>query len=251
MEYSLRELCQLSGVSARTLRYYDEIGLLKPVRVDATRYRYYDDASIITLQTILFYHALRVPLAEIRHLLCVPLSEQSALLKAHLLGLRSQYDALSDLIHRVETTLASMKGDYIMQNSIQFEDLKQTIVQENEALYGDELRPLYGDERIAQSNAKIQGMTQAQYQQAQALSAQLKTTLQKALLEGDPSGTLAQKAFTLHKQWLCYHWPSYSKQAHKGLAALYLADERFTAYYDAIAPGAAQFLHDAIVSACS
>ena len=56
--------------------------------------------------------------------------------KRQLLGLRSQYDALSDLIHRVETTLASMKGDYIMQNSIQFEDLKQTIVQENEALYG-------------------------------------------------------------------------------------------------------------------
>ena len=119
-----------------------------------------DDTSIITLQTILFYRALRVPLAEIRHLLCVPLSEQAALLKAHLLGLRSQYDALSDLIHRVETTPASMKGDYIMQNSIQFEDLKQTIVQENEALYGDELRPLYGDEQIAQSNAKIQGMTQ-------------------------------------------------------------------------------------------
>lgn len=139
----------------------------------------------------------------------------------------------------------------MMQNSIQFEELKQTIVQENEALYGEELRHLYGDEQIAQSNAKIQGMTQAQYQQAQALSAQLEATLQQALLEGDPSGTLAQKAFALHKQWLCYHWPSYSKQAHKGLAALYLADERFTAYYDAIAPGAAQFLHDAIASACS
>lgn len=60
MEYSLHELCQLSGVSARTLRYYDEIGLLKPVRVDVTRYRYYDDTSITTLQTILFYRALRV-----------------------------------------------------------------------------------------------------------------------------------------------------------------------------------------------
>ena len=251
MEYSLHELCQLSGVSARTLRYYDEIGLLKPVRVDVTRYRYYDDTSITTLQTILFYRALRVPLSEIRHLLCVPLSEQAALLKAHLLGLLRQYNALGDLIHRVETTLASMKGDCMMQNSIQFEELKQTIVQENEALYGEELRHLYGDEQIAQSNAKIQGMTPAQYQQAQALSAQLEATLQQALLEGDPSGTLAQKAFALHKQWLCYHWPSYSKQAHKGLAALYLADERFTAYYDAIAPGAAQFLHDAIASACS
>ena len=94
-------------------------------------------------------------------------------------------------------------------------------------------------------------MTQVQYQQVQALSAQLEATLQQALLEGDPSGTLAQKAFSLHKQWLCYYWPSYSKQAHKGLAALYLSDERFTAYYDAIAPGAAQFLHDAIFSACS
>ena len=88
MEYSLHELCQLSGVSARTLRYYDEIGLLKPVRVDVTRYRYYDDTSITTLQTILFYRALRVPLSEIRQLLCVPLSEQAALVKAHLLGLR-------------------------------------------------------------------------------------------------------------------------------------------------------------------
>ena len=133
MEYSLHELCQLSGVSARTLRYYDEIGLLKPVRVDATRYRYYDDVSVTTLQTILFYRALRVPLTKIRYLLCAPLSERAALLKAHLLGLRSQYNALGDLIHRVETTLASMKGDYIMQNSIQFEELKQTIVQENEA----------------------------------------------------------------------------------------------------------------------
>ena len=94
-------------------------------------------------------------------------------------------------------------------------------------------------------------MTPAQYQQAQALSAQLEGLLYKAVFEGDATGLLAQKAFSLHKQWLCHYWPSYTKQAHKGLAALYLSDQRFTAYYDAIAPGAAQFLHDAILAACS
>lgn len=138
-----------------------------------------------------------------------------------------------------------------MPDTMKFEDLKQTILQENEARYGKELRDAYGETQVIRSNAKLQSMTQAQYQQAQALSAQLEDTLKKALLEGDSDGALAREAFALHKQWLCYYWPSYTKQAHKGLAALYLADERFTAYYDAIAPGAAQFLHDAIVAACS
>lgn len=251
MEYSLHELCQLSGLSARTLRYYDEIGLLKPTRIDDTRYRYYDDAAVTALQTILFYRALQVPLNTIRRLLHASMSERSALLHAHLSDLYSQYDELGILIRHVKIALSSMKGEYTMQDPLQFTALKQTILQENKAVYGEELSHLYGHDEIAKAHAKLQAMTPAQYQQAQALSAQLEGLLYKAVFEGDATGLLAQKAFSLHKQWLCHYWPSYTKQAHKGLAALYLSDQRFTAYYDAIAPGAAQFLHDAILAACS
>jgi hypothetical protein len=52
----------------------------------------------------------------------------------------------------------------------------------------------------------------------------------------------------LHRKWLSFFWPEYSKEAHAGLAEMYVADERFTAYYDQHKEGAARFLRDAIVS---
>ena len=58
MEYSIRELSKLSGVSTRTLRFYDEIGLLKPCRVAESGYRYYGAAEVDRLQDILYYRAL-------------------------------------------------------------------------------------------------------------------------------------------------------------------------------------------------
>lgn len=64
---------------------------------------------------------------------------------------------------------------------------------------------------------------------------------------GNPAGEQAQKAADLHKQWLCFYWDQYSKEAHEGLAEMYVSDERFTAYYDKVQSGATEFLRDAIV----
>jgi len=68
-----------------------------------------------------------------------------------------------------------------------------------------------------------------------------------AFKTGDPAGELAQKAADLHRQWLCYFWNSYSKEAHAGLGQMYVDDPRFTAYYDEKQPGAAAFFRDAIL----
>jgi hypothetical protein len=64
---------------------------------------------------------------------------------------------------------------------------------------------------------------------------------------GNPSGELAQKAAVLHKRWLLSYWDSYSKEAHAGLAQMYVADERFKSYYDKQQPGMAEFLRDAVL----
>jgi len=64
---------------------------------------------------------------------------------------------------------------------------------------------------------------------------------------GDPAGDLAQEAVKLHRQWLSYYWHSYSKEAHIGLAQMYVDDERFRAYYDQKQPGTAAFLRDAVL----
>ena len=58
----------------------------------------------------------------------------------------------------------------------------------------------------------------------------LLATLKAAMATGNPGGELAQKAADLHRQWLCYFWPHYDKEAHAGLAQMYVDDERFTAF---------------------
>ena len=66
MEYTVSKLAKLSGVSARTLRYYDQIGLLEPKRVNPSGYRIYGEAEVNLLQQILFYRELEMSLNDIK-----------------------------------------------------------------------------------------------------------------------------------------------------------------------------------------
>ena len=140
-----------------------------------------------------------------------------------------------------------------MSDTEKFEGFKQKMINDNENEYGKEIREKYGDEIIDASYAKVKGMSQKQWEEAQKLSEQILVTLKEAFEQGDPASELAQKACDLHRQWLCMFWKegTYSKEAHKALAEGYVADERFTAYYDKIAPGCTKFLRDAIAVYCA
>ena len=140
-----------------------------------------------------------------------------------------------------------------MSDTEKFEGFKQKMINDNENEYGKEIREKYGDEIIDASYAKVKGMSQKQWEEAQKLSEQILVTLKEAFEQGDPASELAQKACDLHRQWLCMFWKegTYSKEAHKALAEGYVADERFTAYYDKISPGCSKFLRDAIAVYCA
>ena len=133
-----------------------------------------------------------------------------------------------------------------MTDQEKFAGFKKKLIEDNELQYGREVREKYGDEAVNKSNNKLQGMTQDQYEQVTALGAQVLETLQEAFITGNPAGELAQKAADLHRQWLSFYWADYSKEAHAGLAQMYVDDERFTAYYDEKQPGTAAFLRDAV-----
>lgn len=133
-----------------------------------------------------------------------------------------------------------------MSDKEKFEGFKQKLIDDNEKKYGKEIREKYGEDAVNRSNEKIKNMTQEQYEEITRLSSELEETLKAAFQTGDPAGELAQKAADLHRQWLCYFWDHYSKEAHAGLAQMYVDDPRFTAYYDREQPGTAEFLRDAI-----
>lgn len=247
MEYTIQKLGLLAGVSTRTLRYYDELGILKPARINSSGYRIYGQAEVDTLQQILFYRELGVSLEEIRQLMTSPTFDAERALRQHrekLLEKRSQLDVL---IANVERTLDQRKGIGTMSDQQKFEGFKQKLIDDNEKQYGAEARTKYGNDAVDKSNKKIKNMNEAEYAQLEQLNADLHSTLSAAVQTGDPAGELAQKAADLHRQWLSFYWDSYTKEAHAGVAQMYVDDERFTAYYDKDQPGTAAFLRDAIL----
>ncbi len=246
MEYTVQKLGRLAGISARTLRYYDEVGLLKPARINSSGYRIYGREQVDRLQQILFYRELGVGLDRIKDIVTAPSFNGIEALTAHreqLLDKRKQLDAL---IANVEKTLALAEGRITMTDKEKFEGFKQKMVDDNEKAYGKEIREKYGDGIVDRSNAKLKGMTQEEYEEVTRLADEVRTTLAEAFKTGDPAGEPAQRAADLHKRWLTYYWSEYSKEAHAGLAQMYVDDERFKRYYDEKQPGAAEFLRDAI-----
>ncbi|QGU95960.1 MerR family transcriptional regulator [Clostridium bovifaecis] len=247
MEYTVQKLAKLAGVSTRTLRYYDEIGILKPARINSSGYRIYGEMEVNRLQQILFYRELGVSLDKIKDIVTSPSFDGSKALREHREKLLEKREQLDILIANVDKTIALTEGRIKMSDKEKFEGFKQKMIDDNEKKYGKEIREKYGNDTVDKSNAKVKNMTQEEYEEVTSLESQVKETLAEAFKTGNPAGELAQKAADLHKQWLTYYWSSYSKEAHAGLAQMYVDDERFRAYYDKEQPGIAEFLRDAIL----
>lgn len=247
MEYGIRELSQVAGVSARTLRYYDQIGLLKPSYTSEAGYRFYREEQVELLQQILFYRARGFALREINEILHREDFDVLTALEDHLLELERQRVRTERLIQTVRHTIASMKGEYAMSDNEKFEALKEKLVQENEARYGEEVRKRYGDEVTEGANRKMLAMTEEDYKRFRDLEFEIASRLEELVQSGAaPESQEGRQVVELHREWLCMTWKNYTKEAHKGIAATYAADERFKAYYDKNVPGCAGFLQKAV-----
>ncbi|MEK5414041.1 MerR family transcriptional regulator [Paenibacillus odorifer] len=242
----MQKLAELAGISTRTLRYYDEFGILKPARINSSGYRIYGRTEVDLLQQILFYRELGLSLERIKAIMTEPSFDGAKALREHHDKLLEKRQQLDLLIANVEKTLAQKEGRISMSDTEKFEGFKQKLVDDNEKKYGQEIREKYGDDTINQSNQKLKGMTEEQYAAIQQLEEEMFETLLQAMEHGDPASVLAQKSADLHREWLSFYWNSYSKEAHAGVAQLYVDDERFTEYYDKRRPGLAAFLRDAV-----
>jgi DNA-binding transcriptional MerR regulator len=250
MDYTINELAKMAGVSTRTLRYYDEIGLLRPRRIP-NGYRVYGRTEVDILQQILFYRELGMTLEETGRLLRTPDYDKEAALSLHLKALQRRKDQLDKLIDNVTKTIGVLKGETTMTDAEKFEGFKQDLIDENEKNYGAEIRAKYGADTVARSNDRLKSMTKEQFDELKALEAETNAKLGEAFRIGDPDSPQAQEACALHKKWITACWGHYDKEAHMGLVRMYTEDKRFTAYYDKIAPGCAAFLLKAMRIYCA
>lgn len=248
--YTIGELADLAGVTRKTLRHYDKIGLLQPQTLSEAGYRLYGQAEVDLLQQILFFKEMGLALADIRSLVKAPDYQVVAALNAHLTYLSKERRRIDRLIETVHTTIKVQRGEIIMLNEEKFEAFKQSLVDENEATYGEEVRKKYGDDQVDAANDRLLAVDQESWTSIEELTAILHEKLAQATVIGDVRSSLAKEVFELHKEWLTFYWPEgqYSKEMHMNMVDMYMSDERFKEYYEKIAPGATAFLQAAVKS---
>ena len=221
MTYSTKQLADLAGVTIRTLRYYDKIGLLKPTRNPNNDYRQYTQAEVNRLQVIRFLQLFEMPLSQIKQLLDGPTDQLTATLIRQRQRITAKRDQLSLLLQTLDQTLE--KGVNTMTDNEKFAAFKQQAIQHNEEHFGKEVRDQYGEDVV-----------EAQVAQLTALQQKILEELKPLVGTTDYNTAAAKHLFKLHKQFLQLTWPSeqYSEKAHRGLAAMYVSDPRFTKYYE-------------------
>jgi MerR family transcriptional regulator, thiopeptide resistance regulator len=164
MAYAVKELAKLSGVTVRTLHFYDEVGLLKPAYYGANGYRFYEERQLLQLQQILFFRELGFELKHIQRILGRSDFDQAAALKAHRKVLVKNLGRTQELIKTIDKTLAHMKGKRMKPAELfhGFDEKKQ-------AEYERQLIERFGEtmrEGIAESRRKVKDWTQRDWERS-------------------------------------------------------------------------------------
>lgn len=245
MEWSIQQIARLAGTTSRTLRHYDDIGLLPPSRIAANGYRYYDAAALVRLQRVLLLRELGLGLAQIADVLDRQVDEQSAL-ATHLRLLHHEQSRLARQIAAVEHTLNTLRGEDKPMAEKMFDGFDHT-------RYREEVEQRWGADAYARSDAWWRGMSSDDRLEWKAVSDQLALDWKALGSSGaDPRGSQAQKLAARHVAWLCAIPGTPAADPHgdlvgyvRGLAEMYVSDDRFAENYGDVE--GATFVRDALL----
>ncbi|MEO5993242.1 MAG: TipAS antibiotic-recognition domain-containing protein [Arthrobacter sp.] len=195
MEWSVQHIARIAGTTSRTLRHYDDLGLLKPSRSGNNGYRFYDQASLLRLQRILLLRDLGLGLPAIAE---VPGHEPDAekALDRHLDWLRQEQQRLARQISSVRRTIAELKAGVEIMAATMFDGFDHTKFQ-------DEVEQRWGADTYATSDAWWRGMSQAEKEAWKQHSRQLGNDWIAAAESGIPAdGSEAQELARRQVEWL-------------------------------------------------
>jgi DNA-binding transcriptional MerR regulator len=250
MAFTVGELSRLTGLTVRALRHYDEIGLVRPSQRSAAGYRLYDDDNVLRLQQVAVLRELGVPLDEIGPALDAT-TDRAALLRKHRGALserRTRIDAMLAAVDRALEALATHdeKGRSVMQP----EDFQALFDGFNPADHEDEVRTRWGSTEAYKESAnrtRTYGKPEWEeiHREADAVNVRLRELMQQGAAVTDPA---VRAAVEDHRRHIDRWFYPCSLEMHRGLGEMYVADPRFTANLDKVAPGFARFLRDAIAA---
>jgi len=239
MEHSIHEVARLTGVTSRTLRHYDAVGLVHPSSTGPGGIRRYDADALVRLQRVLLLRDLGRGLPAIAQVLAGETRDVQAL-HSHRAGLRQDQDRVARQLASIEATIEALEGGEQPMAENMFDGFDHT-------QYKEEVEQRWGRAAYATSDAWWRGMSAAEKSEWQVRVTQLNAAWQEAAASGiAPDDDAAQQLARRHVEWLAGipGTPGAVKEYVTGLGEMYVADPRFAANYGGV--DAATFVRDAL-----
>lgn len=206
MAYTVKKLAAMSGMSVRTLHWYDEVGLLKPAWLGANGYRHYGEAELLKLQQILFYRELGFELKQIKDILGAGDFDKLAALESHRKMLNKKLERTRRLIVTIDKTIKHLKGTKQMKA----QELFRGFSPEQQAKHEQYLVDRFGDcakKSIAESKARVGNWTKSRWEKSRQTFDDICIDLTR-LMTGrhDEDSREVQAVIRRHYQWLKQFW---------------------------------------------
>jgi MerR family transcriptional regulator, thiopeptide resistance regulator len=241
---SVGDTAALAGVTVRTLHHYDRIGLLSPSERTAAGYRRYTPSDLDRLHRVLVYRELGFPLEEVATLLDDPDADPAAHLRRQHRLLRERLERTQAMVEAVEKEMEAQQ----MGISLTPEERFEVFGEQDPSQYEAEAEERWGDtDAWAQSKRRTAAYTKEDWLRIRDESAGIEQRLAEALRAGvAPESERAMDVAEEHRQHICRWFYDCPPAMHAGLGRMYVEDERFTAHYEDVAPGLAQFVSAAV-----
>ncbi|MEV8066026.1 MerR family transcriptional regulator [Streptomyces sp. NPDC085995] len=246
MSYSVGQVAGFAGVTVRTLHHYDEIGLLVPGGRSHAGHRRYDDADLERLQRILFYRELGFPLDEVAALLDDPDADPRAHLRRRHELLTARIDKLRRMAAAVEQAMEARRMGIDLTPEERFE----VFGDKDPEQYAEEAERRWGGtEAYAESQRRAARYTKEDWKRIKAEVDGWGQRYAAVVAAGEPpAGEAAMDLAEEHRRHIGTYYFACPYEMHRCLGEMYVADERFKAFYDSLRPGLAEHLKDAILA---
>ena len=239
--YKIGELARLSGVSVRTLRYYDKIGLLKPDFRGDSKYRYYTRTELLRLQQILFFKELEMPLKVIKRILDDPDFNESEALKKHQAALLHRRERLDVLLSTLAQTIKVIDQEEIMSDD---HNLYKGFNRDEIEAWEKEVEENYDPGLVKQSRSNVQKMSKDDM--ASIKNEQLEIAKEMATLMGQSADSKEVQHLMARQHAVNEQFYKTSAEVFKALGEMYVSDPRFRNFYDVHKPGLAEFMRESM-----
>ena len=243
MPLTVGQMAEVAGVTVRTLHHYDALGLLTPAARSAAGYRLYEEADYERLQEILFYRELGFGLEGISTILRDPEYDRAGALRHQRDLLVVRKDRLQTMIGAVKTALDAHEKGITMTKEEMFEVFGDFDPKVHEA----EVEERWTGPALEQSRRRTKRYGKDQWKEAMAEGESITVELAELLRAGHaPEEEKAMDLAEQHRLHIDRWFYECSHEMHAGLGSMYVADPRFTEYYEKYAPGLAEFIKSAI-----